>query len=118
MMFWRLALDAHLAIARSRLGHRDVAPALADAREQARRTSERYLMVRCLEASAQIALAGGDAGACRVFSDELLALAESTGLDEMAASARLARGRAFLAQKAYPAARIELSRAAARGEGR
>jgi tetratricopeptide (TPR) repeat protein/DNA-binding XRE family transcriptional regulator len=112
IMFWRLALEAHLAIVRSRLGGKGVAPALADALEQSRRTSERYLMVRCLEASAQVALAEGNAGGCRAFADELLALAESNGLREMAASARLSRGEAFLAEKAYAEARAELSGAA------
>jgi tetratricopeptide (TPR) repeat protein len=112
IMFWRLALDAHLAIARSRLRHKDVAPALAAALEQSRRTSERYLMVRCLEASAQVALAEGNAEACRAFADELLVLAESNGLGELAASARLSRGQGLLAQKAYAPARADLSRAA------
>jgi hypothetical protein len=112
IMFWRLALEAHLAISRSHLGHKDVAPGLADALEQSRRTSERYLMVRCLEASAQTALAEGDGDARRAFADELLALAEPNGLGEMAASARLSRGQALVAEKAYAEARTELSRAA------
>jgi tetratricopeptide (TPR) repeat protein len=116
IIFWRATIDAHLAVARSRLGQRDAAPALADALEQSRRSSERYLMIRCLEASAEIALAEGDASGCRAFADELLALAESNGLREMAASARLLRGEAFLAAKAYEAAQVELSRAAALAE--
>lgn len=112
IMFWGLALQAHLAIARSRLGYQDCVPALADALARSRQTSERYLMVRCLEASAQLALKRGDADACRAFADELLALAESNSLTEMAASARLSRGQALVEKKAYAAARTELSRAA------
>jgi tetratricopeptide (TPR) repeat protein/DNA-binding XRE family transcriptional regulator len=114
--FWRAALDAHLAIARSRLGQRDVAPSLVAVLEQTRRTSERYLMLRCLEGSAELALAEGNAGGCRAFADELLALAESNGLREMEASARRWRGEAFLAEKAYADAQAELSRAAVLAE--
>jgi tetratricopeptide (TPR) repeat protein len=114
--FWRVAIEAHRAIARSRLGHEDVAPALQDALEQARRSSERYLMVRCLEGLAAVALRRGDAGRCRTVADELLALAESNGLRELEASARRWRGEAWLAEKAYARAQAELSRAAALAE--
>jgi len=116
IMYWRAAIDAHLAVARSRLGQKDVAPALQAALEQARRTSERYLMVRCLDGLAEIALAAGDAGACRAYGDELLAIAEPNRLRELEAGARRWRGEAMLAQKAHPEAHAELSRAAALAE--
>jgi tetratricopeptide (TPR) repeat protein/DNA-binding XRE family transcriptional regulator len=113
IMFWRAGIDAHLAVARSRLGQKGVAPALASTLEQSRRTSERYMMLRCLEGSAEIALAEGNPSGCRAFADELLALAEPNGLREMAASARYWRGEALLAEQAYAEAQAELSRAAA-----
>lgn len=113
IMFWGAAIDAHLAIARSRLGDRDVAPPLQAALDRSRRNSERYMMVRCLEGLAETALAGGDAGRCRAFGDELLAVAEPNGLRELEASARRWRGEALLAQKAYADASSELSRSAA-----
>ncbi len=65
IMFWRAAIEAHLAVARSRLGQKGVAPVLERVLEQSRRNSERYLMVRCLDGLAEIALAAGDAGGCR-----------------------------------------------------
>ena len=113
IMFWRAAIDTHLAIARSRLGQRDVAPALQAALEQTRRTSERYMMVRCLDGLAEIALAAGNASRCRAYADELLAIAELNGLRELDASARRWRGEALLAEKNYAEAQAELSRAAA-----
>lgn len=113
--FWRVAIEAHRAIARSRLGHQDVAPALQDALEQGRRSCERYLVTRCLEGLAEVALRQGDASRCRSFADELLVLAASNGLQELEASARRWLGEAWLAEKAYARARAELSRAAALG---
>ncbi len=112
IMFWRAALAAHVAVARSRLGEEDVAPPLQAALEQTRRTAERYLMVRCLDGLAEIALAAGDAGRCREYGDELLAIAEANGLREIEAGARRWRGEAMFAQGAYGQARAELSRAA------
>jgi tetratricopeptide (TPR) repeat protein/transcriptional regulator with XRE-family HTH domain len=117
IMFWCAAIDANLAIARARLGRRDVAPALESALDQSRRASERYMMTRCLEALAEVALAQGDARRCRAFGDELLALAEPHDLRELEASARRWRGEALLAEKSYAAAQPELSRAAALAEG-
>jgi len=116
IMFWRGTIDAQLAVARSRLGQKDVAPPLQAALEQTRRSSERYLMVRCLDALAEIALATGDTGQCRAYADELLALAEPNGLREIEAGARRWRGEALLAQKAYARAQAELTRAAAMAE--
>jgi hypothetical protein len=89
---------------------------LQDALEQTRRTSERYLMVRCIDASAEIALEDGDAGRCRAYADELLAIAVTNGLRELEASARRWLGKAFLAQEACVEAEAELSRAAALAE--
>jgi tetratricopeptide (TPR) repeat protein len=113
IMFWRAAIDAGLAVARSRLGQKDVAPALAAALERTRRSAERYLMVRCIDALAELALAAGDTGRCRAYADELLALAEANGLRELEAGARRWRGEALLRQQAYAQAQSELSRAAA-----
>jgi len=112
IMFWRAAIEAHLAVARSRLGQKDVGPVLERVLEQSRRTSERYLMVRCLDGLAEIALAAGDADGCLAFGDELLAIAEPNGLRELEAVARRWRGEAWLANKAYAQAQPELTRAA------
>ena len=116
IMFWRAGIDAHLAVARSRLGHTDVVPALRATLEQTRRTSERYLTVRCIDALAEIALAAGDASRCRAHADELIAIAAPDGLREIEAGARRWRGEALLAEKAYVEAEAELSRAAALAE--
>src|SRR5258708_22296209 len=115
--FWRVAIEAHRAIARSRLGHDDVPPALPDALGQARRSSERYLMVRCLEGLAAVALRRGDAVRCRTVADELLALAESNGLRELEASARRWRCEASLPARSLDPADARLGRAPAPAEG-
>jgi tetratricopeptide (TPR) repeat protein/transcriptional regulator with XRE-family HTH domain len=75
VMFWRAAIDAHVAVARSRLGHVDVATQLQATLEQARSNSERYLMVRCIDALAEICLAAGDTSRCRAHADDLCAIA-------------------------------------------
>ncbi len=116
IMFWRTGIDANLAIARARLGQADVAPALESAIDQSRRDCERYMLTRCLEGLAEVALAQGDARRCRAFGDELLALAEANGLRELEASARRWRGEALLADAAHAAAHAELSRAATLAE--
>lgn len=113
IMFWRATIDAHAAVARSRLGQKDVAPALESTLEQTRGASERYLMVRCLDGLAEIALAAGDASRCKAYGDELLEMAERNGLRELEAVARRWRGEALLGQKAYGQAQVELSCAAA-----
>jgi len=113
IMFWRSAIEAHLAVARARLGREDAAPALRAALEQSRRTSERYLMVRCLDGLAEISLAAGDAGACLGFAEELLGIAAPNGLRELEAIARRWRGEALFAQKAFAEAGAELSQAEA-----
>jgi len=116
ILFWRAANDTHLAVARSRLGQTVDTPALEATLEQTRRTSERYMMVRCLDGLAEIALAAGDASRCRAYGDELLAIAEPNGLRELEAVARRWRGEAMLVEKDYGEAQAELSRAAALAE--
>jgi len=116
IMFWRTAIEARLALARSRLGQGDAAPALQATLEQTKRSSERYMMVKCIDSLAEIALAAGDASRCRALADELLAIAEPNGLRELEGGARRWRGEALLAEKAYVAAQVELSRAAALAE--
>ena len=116
-MFWRTGIDANLAIARARLGQGNVAPALEAALDQSRRACERYMMTRCLEGLAEVALVQGDPRRCRAFGDELLALAEANGLRELEASARRWRGEAQLAENDCAAAHAELSRAATLAEG-
>jgi tetratricopeptide (TPR) repeat protein/transcriptional regulator with XRE-family HTH domain len=113
IMFWRAAIEAQIAIARSRLGQKDIAPALEATLEQTRRASERYLMVRCLDGLAEIALMAGDANRCRAYGEELLEIAKLNKLRELEAGARRWRGEALLAEKAYLEAESELSRAAA-----
>ncbi len=113
ILFWRATLEAQVAVAKSRLGHRNVAWALQAALEQTRRSEERYLLVRCLDRLAEISLAAGDAPGCQAYADELLEIAEASGLREIEADARRWRGEAWLAQEAYAQAHADLSRAAA-----
>ena len=113
IMFWRAAIEAHIAVARSRLGQADVGSSLQATLGKTRRRAERYLMVRCLDGLAEIALIAGDAGSCRAYADELLAIAEPNGLRELEAAARRWRGEAFLAENRYPEAQPELTHAAA-----
>ena len=116
ILFWRATIDTHLAVARSRLGQKVDTPALQATLEQTRRSSERYLTVRCIDGLAEIALAAGDARRCRAYADELLAIAEPNGLRELEAVARRWRGEALLAEKDYVQAQAELSRAATLAE--
>ena len=116
ILYWRAAIETHLAVARSRLGQKNVAPPLQAALEQTRCTAERYMMVRCLDGLAEIALAAGDTRRCRVYGDELLAIAEPNGLRELEAVARRWRGEALLAEKSYVEAQADLFRAAALAE--
>jgi tetratricopeptide (TPR) repeat protein/transcriptional regulator with XRE-family HTH domain len=116
IMFWRAAIDAHRAVALSRLGHKDAAPTLQATLEQTRRTSERYLMIRCIDALAEIALAAGDAKRCRSYGDELLVIAQQSGLREIEACARRWRGEALFVEAALVEAQAELSCAAALAE--
>ncbi len=113
IMFWRATLDAHGAVARSRLGQGGDVAALQARLEQTRSSAERYLMLRCLDALAEVALASGDTGRCRAYADEMLALALANGLREAEALARRWRGEALLAEQAYAPAEAELVSAAA-----
>ena len=120
IMFWRGTIEAHVAVARSRLRQADIgaaATALQATLERTRRAAERYLMVRCLDGLAEIALRAGDARRCGEYGHELLEIAAANGLREQEAVARRWRGEALLAQKAYPEAQEELSRAASAAEG-
>ncbi|MDH4191778.1 MAG: AAA family ATPase, partial [Betaproteobacteria bacterium] len=110
--YWRPAIEAHRAIARSRLGYRDVASELNDALERAARNCERYLMARCLEGLCEAALHQGEASGGRSFADKLLALAQSNGLRELEASAQRWQGEAWLAERDYAQAQRAFSRAA------
>ena len=94
LRFWRPAIDTHIAVARSRLGQTVDTPALQATLEQTRRTAERYMMVRCLDGLAEIALAAGDTSRCRAHADELLAIAELNGLRELEAVAQAELSRA------------------------
>jgi tetratricopeptide (TPR) repeat protein len=119
-MFWRGTIEAHVAVARARLRPGDLEAAAAALRatlDRTRSASERYLMVRCLDGLAEIALRAGDADRCKEHGDELLEIALANGLRELEATARRWRGEALLAQKAYPEAQQELSRAASATEG-
>jgi len=116
LLFWRAAIDTHLAIARSRLGQKVDTKALEATLEQTRRNSERYMMVRCLDGLAELALAAGDASRCRAYADELLVIAEPNGLRELEAVAHRWRGEAMFVEKEYVEAQVELSRAAALAE--
>ena len=113
ILFWRPTFEAQLAIARSRLGRRADASALQALVDQTRRSAERYLTVRCLDAMAEIALAAGDAPRCRAHADELLAVAAPNGLREIEAGARRWRGEAWLMEGDLAAAQAELAPAAA-----
>ena len=112
ILFWRAAIDTHLAVARSRMGQEVDVHALQATLEQTRRTSERYMTVRCLDGLAEIALRAGDTIHCRAYADDLLAIAESNGLRELEAVARRWRGEAMFAEKDYTQSEEELSRAA------
>jgi tetratricopeptide (TPR) repeat protein len=112
ILFWRAAIDTHLAVARSRMGQEVDVHALQATLEQTRRTSERYMTVRCLDGLAEIALRAGDTIRCRAYADDLLAIAESNGLRELEAVARRWRGEAMFAEKDYTQSEEELSRAA------
>jgi tetratricopeptide (TPR) repeat protein/transcriptional regulator with XRE-family HTH domain len=110
--FWRASIEASAAVARSRLGQKDVAASLLGTLERSRRNAERYLMVRCLDGLAEIALAAGDAEGCRGYATDLLAVAEQNGLRELEGGARRWLGEAFLLEKTYVVAEMQLSRAA------
>jgi transcriptional regulator with XRE-family HTH domain/tetratricopeptide (TPR) repeat protein len=111
--FWRAAMEAQMAVAQLRLGRHPGSSELEAVLARMRRASERYLMLPCLDALAELALARGDAQRCREFSNELLALAVANGLLEVEARARRWLGEAYLAESAHAEAHAEFARAAA-----
>ena len=111
--FWRPRIEANLAIARMRLGHLEVGPALDGALRHARENSERGQMVRCLEGLTELALRRGDAEGCLALASELLSHADTAGLKEFAAQARRWRGEALAVTGKREAATEQLSLAAA-----
>jgi tetratricopeptide (TPR) repeat protein len=86
--FWRPRLEANLAIARMRLGDLEVGPVLESAAAYCRQNSEGFQLARCLQGLAELALARGDAAACRAHAEELLSLVEPAGMREFAEHAR------------------------------
>ena len=112
IQFWRATLDTNLAIAQSRLGQPVDEAGLQATLDQTRATSERYMMVRCLDGLAEIALVKGNLEKCYDYSDELLAIAKANGLGELEAVARRWRGEAMIVEKKYASAQKELSQAA------
>ncbi len=114
--FWRPHIEANLAIARMRLGHLDVGPALEAALHHAGENCERNQMIRCLEGLVELALLRGDAGQCLALAAELLSHAETAGLKEFAAQARRWSGEALAATGKRAGAIEQLSLAAASAE--
>ncbi len=112
IMFWRAEIETQTCIARSRLGEKNLAPILHEALAQTQQNSERYLMVRCIDGLAEIALESGDSLRCRAYGDDLLAIALPNGLRELEAIARRWRGEALILERAYSQALVELSGAA------
>jgi len=112
ILFWNSALETHLAVAQSRLGQKVDVTSLQATLKQTRNTSERYMMIRCIEGLAEIALTAGDTVLSRAYADELLAIAQANGLRELEGVARRWRGEALLVNKDYINAQSELSRAA------
>ncbi len=64
ILFWRATLDAHVAVARARLGEHGDTALLQLTLEHTRAHAERYMQVRCLDALAEMALLEGDAARC------------------------------------------------------
>jgi tetratricopeptide (TPR) repeat protein len=114
--FWRLHIEANLAIARMRLGRLDAGPALEAAMRQAGENCERKQMARCLEGLTELALRRGEAAGCLAHAAQLLALAQSAGMKELEAQARFWQGEGLAASGQREAAARELSVAAAAAE--
>jgi predicted ATPase/DNA-binding XRE family transcriptional regulator len=114
--WWRGRREGTHAIARMRLGDLEVGAALNDTLRWARENDERSHMVRCLEASAELALRRGQPEACRGFADEMLALADAAAMKELAARGRLWKGEALAAAAERDAAIQQLALAATDAE--
>jgi tetratricopeptide (TPR) repeat protein len=106
--YWLPRLQANQVIAQVRLGVACDEAALHAASQYAQDHSEAWLMLRCLEALAELALAQGDAQGCINYADQLLALATSGDLQEMIGQAHRLRGLAWLALNEYGSAQTEL----------
>ena len=113
VVFWQATLDANLCIAKSRLGETGGLPRLMDRLEQTRRTRERYMTVRCLEAVAELGWAAGDVERCEAAAAELLGMAVRDGLKEMEGAARRWRGEVWHLRGELEESHAELTRAAA-----
>ncbi|HEY8555320.1 MAG TPA: AAA family ATPase [Burkholderiales bacterium] len=107
--FWRPRIAANRAIGRLRLGYFDVGPELEHMAAHCRAHRELYQMTRCLEGLGELALARGDSDECLRLARELLALAERSGLRELAGVAHRQRGEALIAMGETAAAREELA---------
>jgi tetratricopeptide (TPR) repeat protein len=107
--FWRARIAVNLAIARLRMGRRDVGAVLHDTLAHCREHSERFQMLRCLEALAELAFARGDAAGCVEVAGEMLSYADAAGAKELAAQARRWRGVALGALGDHATAVAELS---------
>lgn len=116
ILFWRAALDAHVAVAHARLGDASDTALLQQTLEHTRAHAERYMQVRCLDALAEMALLEGDAARCLARADELLHIADANGLRELQAVARRWRGEALLRVSAFAPALDELTQALALAE--
>jgi tetratricopeptide (TPR) repeat protein len=114
--FWRVRTEATCAIARLRLGDLDVAAALTAPLRAARDNDERSHVVRCLEGLAELALRRGELEACTAVAAEMLTLAEGAAMPELAARARLWRGRVLAARGELRPAVEELELAATSAE--
>ena len=100
IIYWLPRLQANLVIAQLRLGLPTDQTTLQAARQYAQDHSEAWLMLRCLEALAESALANGDTPGCIAHADQLTSLASvmpGGDLREMLALANRLRGEAWLA---------------------
>lgn len=111
ILFWCAAIETHLAIAQCRSGKKVDTKALQTTLEKTRRSSERYMMTRCLDGLAEIALTEGDIIQCLKYADELLEIAKANNLMELEAVALRWRGEAMMAQNDFLAAQSELTHA-------
>jgi hypothetical protein len=82
----------------------------------ARENDERSHMIRCLEALAELALRRRELDACSAVAEEMLALAESAAMQDLAARGHLWRGEALAASGRHDSAIEHLSLAAAAAE--
>ena len=115
--YWLPRLQANLVIAQLRLGVPGDRVTLQAARQYAQEHNEGWLTLRCLEALAELALVEGDAQEGSKHARELLALASRGGMRELTGRAHCLLGRAWLAGKAYEAARKDLVEALGEAKG-